>query len=142
MVISRYANQLKKIFGENDVLLAYLFGSSARGVEGPMSDIDIGILLKEPLSRAEAFDKRIFFTYKLASLFHTNKIDIIILNVATPEIKFNVIKDGKVIYNRDEKSRINFEMRTMSEYFDTAPLRKEYAESLFKNIEEGKFYDR
>lgn len=141
MITKQYVSKLKKIFDEDGVQLAYLFGSFARDAQTPLSDIDIALLLKEPLTRAEAFDKTISFTHKLIGLFHTNEIDVVILNIATPHIKFNVIRDGQIIYNRDEKSRVNFEVKAMDEYFDTALLRKEYKKSLFKNIEKGKFYD-
>lgn len=141
MITEQYINELRKIFDEMGVQLAYLFGSSARGAKTPLSDIDIALLLKEPLTRAEAFDKTISFTHKLIGLFHTNEIDVVILNIANPHIKFNVIRDGQIIYNRDEKCRVNFEVKTMGEYFDTVLLRKEYRKSLFENIEKGKFYD-
>ena len=38
------------------VLVAYLFGSQARGQAGPLSDVDVAILLDANVSQAEAFD--------------------------------------------------------------------------------------
>lgn len=142
MITDQYISQLKAVFDENDVQLAYLFGSYAKSTESPLSDIDIAVFLRNPVSHPEAFDKAILLTHKLIGVFHKNKIDVIILNTAAPSIKFNAIKDGQIIYNQDEKQRVDFEVRTMNEYFDTLYLREEYKNSLFKNIiEERKFYD-
>ena len=141
MITDQYINQLRDVFDENDVQLAYLFGSYAKGTESPLSDIDIAVFLRNPVSHSEAFDKAVLLTHKLIGVLHKNKVDVIILNTATPPIKFNAIKDRQIIYNRDEKQRVDFEVRTMNEYFDTLYLREEYKNSLFKNIEERKFYD-
>ena len=77
----------------------------------------------------------------MQKLFHRNEVDIVILNEAPPALRFNIIKEGKVIYVADESMRITFEAKTMCEYIDTKHLREEYAHNLFKNIKEGHFHD-
>ena len=39
----------------DEVVLAYLFGSHARGEAGPLSDIDIAVLLRDTCTRQEDF---------------------------------------------------------------------------------------
>lgn len=53
-------NEVKK-FLENhgDVKLAYLFGSYAKGKEGPLSDVDIAVLLDERLTESKRFKLRL-----------------------------------------------------------------------------------
>ncbi|MFN3982547.1 MAG: nucleotidyltransferase domain-containing protein [Caldilinea sp.] len=42
-----------------DVLVAYLFGSCARGSATPYSDVDIAVLVPQALSPDQAFDLRL-----------------------------------------------------------------------------------
>lgn len=52
--------QLESYFASLDhVLLAYIFGSQARGQAGPLSDLDIAVLLDETLDADRSFDMRL-----------------------------------------------------------------------------------
>ncbi|AKB43803.1 nucleotidyltransferase domain-containing protein, partial [Methanosarcina vacuolata] len=45
---------LPEFFNKKEyVELAYLFGSTAEGTEGPLSDIDIGVYLSSKLTKGE-----------------------------------------------------------------------------------------
>lgn len=132
------SNRLKEFFRNNNVGLAYLFGSMARE-PSTLSDIDIAIMLAP--AEKDRYKKKLFFTIQMQKLFHRNEVDIGILNEAPPALRFNIIKAGKVIYAADESSRITFEAQTMCDYIDTKPLREEYTRRLFENIKEGHFHD-
>lgn len=139
MDINRYKNQLAKLFQENNAASAYLFGSYAKNNPGPLSDIDIAVLLAKDIGEKDFFGKRLIFTNEIMKLFHQNKVDVIILNDAPPPLRFNVIKEGIIIFDANPKVRYMFESKTMIEYIDTKPLRDEYTSYLFKNIREGRF---
>ncbi|MFQ5825102.1 MAG: nucleotidyltransferase domain-containing protein, partial [bacterium] len=73
----------------------------------------------------------------LMGLFHTNDIDVVILNRATPLLANEVVKNGIVLFCRDEEARIRFEVRTLQKYVDTKPLREIQRYYLMERIKHG-----
>ena len=53
MNINQYKPQLTSLFDGCDVVLAYLFGSEAKGSTNRESDIDIAVLLSDQIPQAE-----------------------------------------------------------------------------------------
>ncbi len=53
MNIDQYRPQLTSLFDASDVVLAYLFGSEAKGTANRESDIDIAVLLSDQVPEAE-----------------------------------------------------------------------------------------
>lgn len=99
------------------VKLVYLFGSKATGTEGPLSDFDFAVLLDEKDAQ-KRFNTRIEILNKLSEALNTDKIDVIVLNDAkSPELKFSIIKDGKIIYEK-EPYKVLLEPKILNEYFD------------------------
>jgi uncharacterized protein len=118
--------QLKKIFkAEPKVKLAYFFGSRARGDAGPQSDYDFAIYLDEKNAK-KSFDIKIYLAAKIGSFLKTDKVDMVILNTAeSPELKFSIINEGKLIYEK-EPFKVLIEPRILNEYFDFHYLLKKY----------------
>ncbi len=124
--------ELGKLFEkEENVLAAYLFGSYLRGDQTSRSDIDIAILLHE-------FPKKSLKYYlhliNILTEMLGDDVDLTILNFAPPLLKFQIIKNGKVIYCRSNRSRINFEARSMCEYLDFRRAMERYDECMMKQI--------
>lgn len=133
-----YKDKTINLFKRNGVKVAYLFGSYAKDTYGPLSDIDFAILLSNK-DKENYLEKRLFFINELMKILHKNELDVILLNEASPALRFNIIKSGKLLYVENEKERIDFESQTIIDYIDTNSLREEYNEYLFKNIKEAKF---
>jgi predicted nucleotidyltransferase len=131
-VQEEFLEALRKIFeSEENILVAYLFGSRAKDLNTPLSDIDIAILLSEiPKSLLEFY---LYMVNKLSEVVGDN-LDLIILNVAPPMLKHQVIKYGKVIYTRNERERIIFESMAECEYLDFSRALRRYDECLIKQI--------
>lgn len=108
-----------------EITLVYLFGSYADGTANAASDIDIAVLCKK--GKAEAFYQQLQLELigKLSLALKSDDIDVVILNtVSSTELKYNVIQDGVIIYDRDGDSS-TFELRTRHEYLDhMAALRR------------------
>ncbi len=51
--------------GQEDIKLAYLFGSVAKGKEGKLSDVEIAIFLDKSLSKKEIFYLQLKVTSEL-----------------------------------------------------------------------------
>jgi hypothetical protein len=103
----------------------YLFGSVARGDAGPDSDVDVGVLFSvEPAPTLEAPQ----FSLE-AEMERTLRrpVQVVALNRASADLVHRVLRDGKLILDRDPAARIRFEVRRRNEYFDLAGPRRQEA---------------
>ena len=92
-----------------DVISIYLFGSYARGREKPFSDIDICVVADRDANRDEI-------------LSHSSKkIDISIFHELPLTMRFRVIKDGKLLFSRDELKLHRIIVATIRSYLDFKP---------------------
>ena len=113
---------------EKGILFGYFFGSMALGKANLESDIDLAFYLEEKEVK-DFFKKRLFLIEKIQSLLK-KRVEVIILNeVRSIFFKFVIIKEGKIILERDHAQRIDFELKTMQEYYDFRPFIKEYNEA-------------
>jgi|LGVF01.1.fsa_nt_gb predicted nucleotidyltransferase len=92
-----------------DVISIYLFGSYARGREKPFSDIDICVIADKHANR----DKILSHSSK--------KIDISIFHELPLTMRFRVIKDGKLLFSRDELKLHRIIVATIRSYLDFKP---------------------
>ena len=113
-----------------EVKFAYVFGSCARGDTGPLSDVDMAVFLD---SRVESFDFRLRLMEALSRALGTERFDLVILNDASPVLRYEVIREGRVI-KEIKSSRVEFETRTLAEYLDTAHMRKVQREYLKEQL--------
>lgn len=108
-------NRIFKLFPQ--IKLVYLFGSRASGHAGPLSDFDFAVYLQEN-NKLKRFKIKLQLIAKLNKLLKNNSIDVVILNDATsPELKYNILTGGKLIYSRIP-FKILVEPRILNEYFD------------------------
>lgn len=110
--------KLKNIFElYPEIKLVYFFGSKARGDSGPMGDYDFAFYAGER-NKDKIFKIKFSLQDKLGIFFKTSKIDLIALDIAeSPELKFSIIKEGKLIYEK-EPYRVLLEPKILNEYFD------------------------
>ncbi|HEY9205970.1 MAG TPA: nucleotidyltransferase domain-containing protein [Candidatus Methanoperedens sp.] len=134
-----YEKELTEYFHSKDsIILAYLFGSTVRGDSGRLSDVDIGVLLDENLSKKDGFDLELKLISEIATLIKTNKIDLVVLNEAPLLLLYNIIKNG-IILKSDETERVKFETKILSMYMDEKYYIKRHTEKILKRIAEVGF---
>ena len=121
-----FIEKIKKIFQSyTQIKLVYLFGSHAKGDVGSLSDYDFAIYFDEKDPK-KMFNIKLELLDQLSRILVTDKIDITILNLSKmPELKFNVIKEGKLIYE-EEPFRVIVEPKILNEYFDFKLLLSKY----------------
>ena len=119
-----------------DVLCAYIFGSAARGKETAHSDVDIAVLFNDSVSSSEYTERQISLFVDLSELLCVN-VDIIVLNQATPYLRFQVIQSGVKVYENPKRKDRAFEARSIVEFFDFLPLKNLLESSVLKRIKEG-----
>lgn len=106
------------------IAAAYLFGSVARGTAGPRSDVDVGILYQEdPPLTLEGLGLRL--EGDLESLLG-KPVQVVVLNRAPVDLAIRVLRDGKLLVDRDRTKRIDFEVKTRFELWDLEPYLKMY----------------
>lgn len=125
-----------------DVVVAYLFGSVAQGAARPQSDVDVAVLFDAQLDSLERGKRYFDLLGSALERFVSHPVDVRVLNETTALFCFQVIKYGRVIYERTRAERIAFEVRTMTNYADTKPLRDFFTQDLYRRIREGKFGER
>lgn len=103
------------------IKLVYFFGSRAASQDGPLSDYDFAFYLDEK-EKSARFDLKFKLFDVLSRKLKTDKIDIVILNdTQSPELKYNIIKNGILIYAK-EPFKVLLEPKIMNEYFDFRDL--------------------
>lgn len=102
----------------------YLFGSSARGTARPDSDVDVAVLFDHrPKPRLDGPRFELEGDLERA-LGHA--VDLVVLNEAPVDLRARVLRDGKLVLERDRSARIAFEVRTRNEAFDLEPVLARY----------------
>jgi predicted nucleotidyltransferase len=129
-----FEKELSEYFNNKDsVILAYLFGSTVRGDAGRLSDVDIGVMLDEKLSKKDRFDLELKLMGEIAILIKKNEIDLIVLSEAPLLLAYNIIKTG-IILKSDETERVKFETKIFSMYMDEKYYIKRHTEETLKRI--------
>lgn len=113
-----------RLLEQDEVIAAYLFGSHARGEARPDSDIDLAVLTREPVARA-LLDPLARLEMDLADTLGRD-IDLVDLRSAPPDLVHRVLRDGRLLLDRDPDRRAEFEVASRNAYFDLLPYLKEY----------------
>ena len=121
-----------------EVIGIYLFGSRAQGVDGPLSDFDFGILLRNPKvlfdlrQRKKIYDKLYdIFSEQIKQL---RDIDIVFLQDAYLQLQYHAVSQGKIIYQSNSKLLGDYKEKVIEQYADFAPLRKEFYKAILEKI--------
>lgn len=110
---------LRKAEADADVLAVMLFGSSARGEAGPGSDIDVCLLLKQAHYSATALSQK-RLDYAAAD------VDVQIFQQLPLYIRHRVLKEGKILFVRDEEALYELAFRTARAFEDFKPIYRAY----------------
>ncbi len=117
------------------VQLAYIFGSQARGEGGKLSDVDIAVYLDESLSGDERFKMRLRLMSEIASLLKTDKVDLVVMNDASPSLNYEIIR-FKPVFVRDASRKVEVEHRIMSLYLDRRYYEKRAVDAFLRRVSE------
>lgn len=115
----------------------YLFGSRAQKKEGPLSDYDYALLLKEKGHKRGDdlyFKFYDFFSEISPRTLKNDTIDIIYLRDVGLELCFHVIRYGLVIYDNDPKARLHFETTTHLLYCDYRPILDQFDHTILRAL--------
>lgn len=124
---------------QEDVILAYFYGSRAEGFPRENSDLDIAVLLDTQKSPAAFYGRGVRLSCELEDLVKPLTVDVRELNSAPPFFCFQVLKTGQLLYSRDENQRAEFENRTRNKYFDLRDMYEQFYQDMIKRLKGGEF---
>lgn len=113
--IPRLVPLVKKI---KDVEIFYLFGSGTSPRMSPISDLDFAFLLNRRFPEKKYFDFRLSLMEKFSRVLETEELDIVLLNQAPPLLAYEVIRTGKILFEKNRVDRIDYECKVLAIYFD------------------------
>jgi predicted nucleotidyltransferase len=116
-----------------EVSLAFIFGSFAEGRLNKESDVDIAILF-----RVEPDISTLTDIMNGLSVIVKRDVDIVVLNNASPIIRMQVLRKGRILKKVDERIYCDFYLRAVKEYDDIKIIRRAQEENILK----GKIYGR
>lgn len=105
-LINSIANELKKL---KEVQTIFLFGSYSRGQQKPISDIDICVITDKIISDEMK---------SMISSHSSRKIDVSLFWSLPPLVRYAVLREGKMLFNRNQAFIHETIVETMSEFLD------------------------
>jgi len=112
----------------------YLFGSRAAGEERSDSDLDLAVLLPEGV-RIPLLEK-MSIVERLAGIVGF-EVDLVVLNEARLPIQFEIIRNGRLLYEQSFDERTDAEDRIVRDYLDFKPFLERSAEDIFTLVREN-----
>jgi hypothetical protein len=105
------------------IVAAYQFGSTVRGQESPLSDLDIAILVdgKRAPSAFDLLKIELILAHELQKHLGVSEIDLISLNRQKLHLQHNILRTGRLIYDADPKYRVRFTQGVIEAYLDFQP---------------------
>lgn len=114
--------------------LVYLFGSRMTGDINPHSDYDFAVKFAPDLAAAKRIKLKLEIISMLSKLFHTDKIDLLEIDTASPALQYHAFcHRGEIFFSLKEKM-VDFEIKSMAKYFDFQFYLKRHTTQSIKNI--------
>jgi predicted nucleotidyltransferase len=127
--------RLRTLFASEDVVrLGYVFGSQVEGTTGPLSDVDVGVLVAD-----DALDDptacRAQLAHEVGTALDTDAVDLVLLNQAPIELAYRVIAQGKRVYEESRAVRVEYEAYVLGRYGDYLPVLRKQREQILSDSE-------
>ena len=118
--------RLHRLVGQapRQVVAGYLFGSVARGTASAGSDVDLGLLLAA--APARTLEGRMLDYEAELERALGQPVQVVILNDAPPDLAHRVLRDGRLLLDRDRSARLRWEVRARNLFFDMQPVVTRY----------------
>lgn len=122
-----------------------LFGSYAQGLEGPLSDVDVGVLVSDSRILKDRPQRNVLYDSLYISILsplvgRTVKrlcnIDIVFLQdeLVNLQLKYHVGNHGIPLYERRASAFADFKEYVMERYADFAPLRRMFNKAILARV--------
>jgi predicted nucleotidyltransferase len=116
------------------VRLAILFGSTARGTQRIDSDIDIGIVPKDP---ELPLNEELTLQTELSRV-SGRQVDLVRLDHASTLLRWQVVRYGRALVEAEPFAAARFTADAVAEYLDFAPAFERAAENFRRVLTAGR----
>lgn len=99
------------LMNAEEIIYSYIHGSF---LEGDFRDVDVAVFLKD---EEKALQYELQLERKIEDIIGFTA-DVRVLNHAPLHFRFSVIKNGVLLFSKDEKTRCDFESLSIVEYHD------------------------
>ena len=114
--ISEKLALLEPLFSRDQrVVFAYIFGGLASGEQRPLSDVDIAVYLDGCVDKAEV---KLDIIGAVSDVLKTDEIDLVILNDASISLVGKILRNKRLIADKQPFLRHAFESLALREFFD------------------------
>ena len=103
------------------VSIVYIFGSKAVGRGSSLSDVDIGVVLKDSVLYKDARSVYQSLFEIFSDLYPKSKVDIVFLQAAPIPLQYAATKEGRLLFEADPRTTVEYENRVVNEYLDFKP---------------------
>jgi uncharacterized protein len=141
LVAAELAEVLNEVLSpEPDVAFAYLFGSVAKARAREASDVDVAVYFscEDEGAPADRLDRALDLEGRLESALK-RAVQVVVLNDAPLELRFNVLHHGIPLHARDRAARAHFFVDTGRHYYDMEPARQLFQRRQMERIRQGTF---
>jgi uncharacterized protein len=114
---------LQQVRVDMNVCAVFLFGSVAKGISNSISDVDVCIVLNDKLDN-------LTMSHKKLEYLSFADYDISIFQQLPLYIRQRVIKEGKILFCRNEDRLYELVFKTIKEFKDFKPIYYEYLEGV------------
>lgn len=119
-----------------EIVFSFLFGSQATGRVSPLSDVDLAVY-QGPDAATAPWPKKLALLDEVTGILQAEKVDLVVLNEAPPELAYRVLREGRLLSCRDDLSLIRFRVSTINVYLDQQPMRDLFFVHLSQRVKEG-----
>ena len=109
---------LREVLRGKGIVLAYLYGSQARGDAKASSDTDFAVVLRRKIPPVQKLQKRLVLMHECSKILKSAPVDLVFYADLPLQVQFEALRDSVLLFSDDENRRIDLEHRTMSRYFD------------------------
>ena len=141
-----YQRTLDGAFEQYEVVLAYLYGSQARGDARPLSDVDVAVQFTPDLPRRERFSQMGRLTSDLCRLLQRDDVYVVDLDTIPPLLCHRIYLNHRTLYcpavaglRPSHMVRVLFETRALRRYVATRPLRRIRWHYVVRRITQGRY---
>lgn len=118
--------KLRDFFAMQDIKLAFLIGSYAKGTARPDSDVDVAVLFGRSFDVKQVLDLK----EQLTELVGVD-VDLVVLDSVGPVMKMQVLKTG-ILLHAEKGAYEQFFVSTINEYDDLKYCRREIEENILR----------
>jgi len=125
-VLEKIPGLIETLRACEDVVALFFFGGLSRGEIKPLSDLDLGLLLKNDSNPKKLFERELALIGIIAGELGTEEFDLIILNTAPLRFSHQILRNGKRIFVKDPHQLVDFQEKVVKEYLDFIHYRGDF----------------